>query len=361
MTTLNGVVHRKARSGRNNIMLFRKYIWVLSIAVCTSCMHRVNVLAESRCESAWIPDPTWPCGMANGIPCPADGSFLFEATLRLGRICEVGETPYGSRTVFVVGSGDVTGPRLRASVLSGGLDFQLLLSNDVVEVEQLLVVRTSDGYVLYLQNVGVGFSENDVRLVLDVEAPNDSPYAWLNEGYYVAERTVDVESGAMKIAVYDVSDMKPTGFVNVLKPGDHLPQPYDVKTPESTSALGRQIVSERVALGDTVSVGAGKRGERHIIPITGGEVTGKVSGTVLAAGADYQLLSDTFTLDARYLWESDDGEFIIIRNAGSIDSLVPVFEARIEGPYAWLNSGAYRSGVPQPGNGAVSLILYQSE
>ena len=43
-------------------------------------------------------------------------------------------------------------------MLSGGLDFQLTLSNGVVEIEQILVLRTSDGRYVYLRNAGTGAS-----------------------------------------------------------------------------------------------------------------------------------------------------------------------------------------------------------
>ena len=49
--------------------------------------------------------------------------------------------------------------------------------------------------------------------------------------------------------------------------------------------------------------GLGTQGRRRIIPITGGIVTGKIEGTVMPGGADFQrVASDTCAdLDARYL------------------------------------------------------------
>ena len=48
--------------------------------------------------------------------------------------------------------------------------------------------------------------------------------------------------------------------------------------------------------------GLNSRGRRRIIPITGGKVTGRLNGTVLPGGADFQIVvSDTCAdLDARY-------------------------------------------------------------
>ena len=75
-----------------------------------------------------------------------------------------------------------------------------------------------------------------------------------------------------------------------------------------------------MSLGASLSVGTSKRGRRNIIPITGGNVTGDITGKVLAGGADYQNLSNPMTIDARYLWQTNDGEIIIVRNAGPIGS-----------------------------------------
>jgi hypothetical protein len=107
-------------------------------------------------------------------------------------------------------------------------------------------------------------------------------------------------------------------------------------------------------------VGATKKGNRNIIPITGGTVSGKITGKVLPGGADYQNLANPATIDARYLWQTSDGEVIIVRNGGSFGLLAPSFEARVDGKYAWLNSGLYLSSNPGMGTGGVALTFYLS-
>jgi Protein of unknown function (DUF3237) len=63
-------------------------------------------------------------------------------------------------------------------------------------------------------------------------------------------------------------------------------------------------------------MGLNSRGKRRIIPITGGTVTGKVSGKVLPGGADFQIVvsETTADLDARYMIELDNGEHIFVQN-----------------------------------------------
>ena len=73
--------------------------------------------------------------------------------------------------------------------------------------------------------------------------------------------------------------------------------------------------------------GLNSRGRRRIIPITGGKVTGKLSGTVLPGGADFQMVvSDTCAdLDARYLLRLDNGEHVFVMNRalrrGSVEDI----------------------------------------
>src|SRR5690606_36290830 len=71
--------------------------------------------------------------------------------------------------------------------------------------------------------------------------------------------------------------------------------------------------------------------------------------------ADYQNLTPPAEIDARYLWQADDGEIIIVRNGGTFGSLSPSFEARVDGPYAYLNDGRYLSSNPGVGQGGVAL------
>lgn len=109
---------------------------------------------------------------------------------------------------------------------------------------------------------------------------------------------------------------------------------------------GPQLIAETVTLAPSQSVVATKRGNRNIIPITGGDVTGRVTARVLPGGADYQNLSNPATIDARYLWQTGDGQINIVRNGGSFGSLVPTFEVRADSPYAWLNTGTFLSSNP---------------
>jgi hypothetical protein len=147
--------------------------------------------------------------------------------------------------------------------------------------------------------------------------------------------------------VYDVSSVRVGATVGVPRQGVSEQQ-------------GEILITENVTLGASQRVGASKRGTRNIIPITGGTVSGRFSGKVLMGGADYQILTPPATIDAHYLWQTDDDEIIIVRNGGTFGALVPTFETRVDGPYAYLNTGSYVSSNPGVGQGGVALSFYES-
>ncbi len=309
-----------------------------------------------------VPHAAWNCGMAEGIPSPESGNLILEIEIKLDRAAEIGKTQYGDRRVAVGSDGSVKGPKLSAAVMPGALDLELTLSNGTIEIEQVLVLRATDGSYIYVRDAGTGADANDVRVVMDFEAPNASEHAWLNSGKYVARRQLNASSRTLALRVYDVSKVtvSATSAIGIAKPAGVPVQPWDYRGKAATEQQGDVLIRENVTLGSGQAVGASKRGNRNIIPITGGEISGRIMGKVLMGGADYQNLSPPATIDAHYLWQTDDGEIIIVRNGGSFGGLVPSFETRVGGPYAYLNTGRYLSSNPSMGQGGVSLTFYES-
>jgi hypothetical protein len=76
----------------------------------------------------------------------------------------------------------------------------------------------------------------------------------------------------------------------------------------------------RAALGPAIEVGKLANGMlRRIIPVTGGTFHGPgICGTVLAGGADWQIVSPdgVAMLEARYTLQTDAGHFIYVSNKG---------------------------------------------
>lgn len=120
------------------------------------------------------------------------------------------------------------------------------------------------------------------------------------------------------------------------------------------TAPGLEYVMQlRVTVGKAFSVGMTPKGERLVIPITGGAFQGpRLKGEVLEGGADYQLINREMRrtdLEAIYCIRTDDGVNIHVRNIGiSADEdgknyfyCTPKFEAPMDSRYAWLNNAIY--------------------
>jgi hypothetical protein len=248
--------------------------------------------------------------------------------------------------------------------MPGALDFELKLANGATEIEQIFVFRTNDNRHIYVRTAGTGADAGDIRVVFDFEAPAASPYAWLHSGKYVARRVLNTASNTLTMRVYDVSAVAVAATaanpIRIAKPAGVPNQPWDYRKAAPGEKQGNVLITEAVTLSPSQSVGPSKRGNRNIIPITGGELSGRISGKVLFGGADYQNLEAPATIDARYLWETNDGEIIIVRNGGAFGSLVPTFEVRTDSPYAWLNTGLYLSSNPGMKPGGVGLTFYES-
>ena len=132
--------------------------------------------------------------------------------------------------------------------------------------------------------------------------------------------------------------------------------------------IGLEFVFEITALiGVPLTGGAGRLGQRRIIPITGGTVRGpRLNGRVLPGGADYELIrpDGNSRLEAHYGIEAEDGTPIYIVNRGlyvapasvtaRLDAgedvppaeyylrAAPVFDAPA-GPHGWLSDHLFVS------------------
>lgn len=89
-----------------------------------------------------------------------------------------------------------------------------------------------------------------------------------------------------------------------------------------------------VDLAPLMPMGAGRGGDRRIIPIIGGQVTGpRLTGRLLHLGADWQtVFADGLAeLDTRYAMETDDGALIEIVNYGYRHGPADVMAALAQG------------------------------
>ena len=89
-----------------------------------------------------------------------------------------------------------------------------------------------------------------------------------------------------------------------------------------------------MTIGPAMDVGITARGERRIIPITGGSFEGPgLRGSVIPGGADWQVIrpDGAAELEARYTLETDSGGLIYVVNRGIRHRSVEVLRALREG------------------------------
>jgi hypothetical protein len=72
-------------------------------------------------------------------------------------------------------------------------------------------------------------------------------------------------------------------------------------------------------VGAPIVVGRGPTGERRVVPVLGGRITGpRLNGDILPGGADFQLIRDdgVAEIEARYTLRLDDGALVQVVNRG---------------------------------------------
>jgi hypothetical protein len=118
--------------------------------------------------------------------------FVFKGTGR-PTIQEVAPGPLGQRRLVVLDDqARFEGPRLRGTLMPGGVDWQLLRADGVTEIDATYLLRTDDGVLLKVINRGMRHAVADptdpvamyFRCTPAIEAPT-GPYEWLNKSVYV--------------------------------------------------------------------------------------------------------------------------------------------------------------------------------
>ncbi|ODT70421.1 MAG: hypothetical protein ABS75_12325 [Pelagibacterium sp. SCN 63-23] len=88
---------------------------------------------------------------------------------------------------------------------------------------------------------------------------------------------------------------------------------------ELNAPVLRHFCTLEVEPGQVRNLGPGRLGQRRIIPIAGGRVSGpRLNGRILPGGADWLTVSQDglSVLDARYVLEADDGAIVEIIDQG---------------------------------------------
>jgi len=111
--------------------------------------------------------------------------FLFTITVTVTQLHDVGETPFGTRHVDLLGGGTFEGPRLRGTVLPGGIDQKLVRADGAMTPNVRMVLRSDDDALIYMFYTGVQHGSAAVmQRIADGEAVDPSEYYLRNTPFF---------------------------------------------------------------------------------------------------------------------------------------------------------------------------------
>ena len=91
---------------------------------------------------------------------------LMTVRIAAGPVQRLGAVPHGVRAIVPVTGGDFEGPRLRGKVLSGGGDWLLMRSDDVLELDLRITLETDDQALIYMTFQGLRHGPPDAITAL---------------------------------------------------------------------------------------------------------------------------------------------------------------------------------------------------
>jgi hypothetical protein len=103
--------------------------------------------------------------------------FLFTFSVTVAQFVDVGQTPFGTRHLDMLGAGTFEGPRLRGEVLPGGLDQKLVRADGAMTPNVRLILRTDDNALIHMYYTGVRHGSPEVmRRIAEGEMVDPSEY-----------------------------------------------------------------------------------------------------------------------------------------------------------------------------------------
>ena len=119
---------------------------------------------------------------------------LFDAKVKIANMIMVGESKRGTRRVIPITGGTFEGSKIKGEVLPGGEDWQLVRPDGDTELQARYLIKTNDGIVIQIINNVLMHSsqgkEMYIKSVIDIEAPNNSTYDYLNHAIFLGTLTM---------------------------------------------------------------------------------------------------------------------------------------------------------------------------
>jgi hypothetical protein len=122
-------------------------------------------------------------------PQPPRLEFAFEEIVTLGQGIPVGETPLGRRNIVPITGGTFSGPGIEGTIIGGGWDWQLTRTDGCTQIEADYMIKTNDGVVINVINVGALCPPEPGRTGPALTQPRfEAPkgkYDWLNRSVFL--------------------------------------------------------------------------------------------------------------------------------------------------------------------------------
>lgn len=129
--------------------------------------------------------------------------YVMELRVTCDAAYSVGKTNRGDRVIIPITGGTFQGPKIHGEVLPGGADYQLVHPEQQrTELEAIYSIRTHDGVNIHVRNIGLLCSGDGMwyfRTAPHFEAPDGSPYSWLNDAIYVCVPQVKPEYISLQV------------------------------------------------------------------------------------------------------------------------------------------------------------------
>lgn len=151
------------------------------------------------------------------IPVPAP-SHSFTLRIELGQPIEMGKGRAGNRRIIPIVGGAALGPDITGEVLNLGADWQTVFADGAVQLDTRYALKTDDGAVIEVVNVGIRHGPADIMASLaageDVDPASyymrtaarletgDDGYAWVNHLLFICAGIR--RASAVEIAYYKV-------------------------------------------------------------------------------------------------------------------------------------------------------------
>lgn len=121
--------------------------------------------------------------------------LMWEAKVKIANMISMGESKRGVRRVIPITGGTFIGSKIKGEVLSGGEDCQLVRPDGDTELNARYLLKTDDGYVIQVTNNALIHTDSKTnafycKSVIDLEAPKNSPYEYLNHAIFIGTLTM---------------------------------------------------------------------------------------------------------------------------------------------------------------------------